>query len=97
VKLEVSGTVTESRVRHTADGVPTLMLQIDDPGSRQCVRVFITWRDGSHASQFVAGATRARLRNQSIHLVAHNPRFRKGRMDCEVSQLAGLHIIEGST
>lgn len=97
VKVRVTGRVTEAVLRISREGVPQLQLHLDDPATRQRVTVRIQFSDGSHASQFLAGAQKARYRNQAIAVDAINPRFKRARMECEASHVHGVQIIEGAT
>lgn len=94
VRIRVTGRVTDTVLRVTREGVPHLLLHLDDADSKQRVTVRIVWTDGSHASQFTAGAQRARYRNQAIAVEAINPKFKKARLECEASHLAGVQILQ---
>lgn len=93
VSVRVVGRVTDSVLRFARDGAPSLVLHLDDSDTKQSVRVHIPFADGSHASQFIAGAQRARFRHQVVAVDAVNPRFKKSRMDCEASHVAGVQLL----
>lgn len=93
VRVRVTGRVTDTVLRFSRDGVPTLYLHLDDASTKQRVTVRIAWADGSHATQFIAGAQRARYLRQAIAVDAVNPRFKKAKLECEASHLAGVQLL----
>lgn len=86
--LRVRGVVSSCEKRTTTQGVPLLVVRMQDKASGQEVRASHAYPDSSAASHYAASNLARRLVGQVAELDATNPRFRASRLDCDAAHIS---------